>query len=424
MHDVHLSLLALRHAVEAVQRTSKNDRDRLLGRVLTVARLLRSDRVLALAIQDLERDALAADSILVERAAESIVTQAERIFYELGDLYRDRGSTWRKIVDEHASLVVRVANNETLAAVLDRVAAPVGRAAAGLTTEDLEPFSSNVRPKLLSAIERAGDPAKLNQVQNYLEQLKALAEHAPRLIRFRRLCTTSSLAGIVGRLNRLLEEWERRLSEGPSGFNWIIPDSNGLEEDVALIASRIELYLAGRRSHRMVLFRAKVYFEHFFCHEAREVVKSEEDRVEEARRAGREAQAQREIMLRRHLERFIFQEGFFPITEASASRGRLDLLIAEADAAAIRPLVVEIKQAVRIYNDTIDAKEVEAAIKEARTEISRYTGHLRARPGWEAIEPLVVVFHTSVQDVSPLEDDATILIDIGSRSPSQLRARV
>src|SRR5262249_7490413 len=145
-----------------------------------------------------------------------------------------------------------------------------GSGPAGLVHEDLEPFTSNVAPKLLKAIADANDPQKLDQVTVYLERLKGLTEQSRRLGRFRRLCATGSIGGIVARAQALLADWDTRIAAGPTGVNWIVPDPNGVEDDLTLVASRIESYLAGRRSRRLVLFRAKVYFEHFFCREARQ----------------------------------------------------------------------------------------------------------------------------------------------------------
>lgn len=425
MEDVRLSLEALKRAVQATSETPRTDRDRVLGRVLAVARLLETDAVLASAVRDLEHDAFAADSAQVERASGDILARVERVFYELGDLYIETGSPWRRIVDAHPQVLARVSKSETLATVLHRVGTVLsGSGPAGLLHEDLEPFTANVAPKLRNAITAADEPRKLHQVSAYLDELDVLTEQSRRLVRFRKLCATGSIAGIVARARTLLADWQARVAAGPSSAGWIVPDSNNLEDDLPLVASRIETYLEGRRSRRLVLARAKVYFEHFFCEEARQVLVAEEGRVAAAKAAGTQAKARRELELRRHLDRFVFLEGYFPITEASAGRGRLDMLIADADAAGIRPFVIEIKQAARIDPDTVDAADVVKAIEAARREIPQYVGHLRARRGWEDIEPLVVVFHTSIVDVSHLEDQDTILINIGTRSPSQLGSGV
>lgn len=421
MEDVRLALDALNRAVHAVQEVPKTDQSRLLGRVLAVARLLKTDAVLAGALKDLEHDALAADAKMIERASSEILNAVEKAFYELGDLYIETGSPWQKIVDAHPDALARVSAPEKLSTVLKRVAGVLGGGAAGLTHADLEPFAANVAPKLLSAIDAAGTPRELKPVVQHLDVLTTLAGQSRRLAQFRRLCATGSIAGIVERTRSLLADWEARIAEGPSGPRWLVPDTNGLEDDLPLVASRIESLLAGRRSRRLVLFRAKAYFEHFYCREVRKVLEEEEARVKELQLAGKEASARRELELRRHLERFIFQEGFFPIAEASAGRGHLDMLIADADTAGIRPLVVEVKQAARIAPDTVKSAEVAAAIAAARGAIPQYVGHLRSRNGWEHVEPFVVVFHTAIEDVSPLGDDNTILIGIGTRTPSNLR---
>ncbi|MFT3697726.1 MAG: hypothetical protein QM831_31595 [Kofleriaceae bacterium] len=420
MEDVRLSINALNEAVQAVSQTSKVYRSRLIGRVISVARLLRSDPILANAVRDLEHDQMSADAAKIERISNEILENVEETLYELGDLYLEHNSAWKRMVDELSETVARVSTSEPLAVVLKRVATGIDRRPAGFLHRDLEPFASNVIPKLVAGIE-ASDGKERREVLAYLERLKAYAEQSRQLDDFRRLCATGSVQGIVQRLQALLAEWETRIEKGPTGENWKLPDPNGLEEDLPMLASRVESFLAGRRSARLVLLRAKVYFEHFYWREARDVLEQEEARVQKAKSEGKEAKARRELELRRHLDRFIFQEGFFPITEASAARGRLDLLISEAGAAGIRPLVVEVKQAVRIDPDDISARDVREAIEAARREIPQYVGHLRARLGWEHIEPLVVVFHTAGEDVSMFEDSGTILINIGSRTPSQLR---
>ncbi len=420
MEDVRLSLDALTRAVQAVNETA--DRDRVLGRILCVARLLKTDAVIANAITDLEHDELAADSAKIEQGAKEILGRVETVFFELADLYACHGSSWQRIVDAHPDLLARVTTNETLPGVLRRVRSVSSRGRAGLAHADLEPFTTTVSPVLRTAIDAAKDPKTLTQVSQYLDQLDALTEQSRRLVRFRALCATGSVAGVVARVRSLLAEWDARIAGGPSSDNWIVPNSNGLEHDLPLVASRIEGYLSGRRSRRIVLFRAKVYFEHFFRREARELLEREEARVAKERADGGNPKAQRELVLRRPLDRFIFQEGFFPITEASAGGGNLDMLIADADAAGIRPLVAEIKQAARIQPDDVRLDDVANAIDAARKEVPSYAGHLRARRGWEDVEPLVVVFHTSIDDVSRLEDASTILVNIGTRTPSQLRS--
>ncbi|HVV86146.1 MAG TPA: hypothetical protein VHE35_23980 [Kofleriaceae bacterium] len=415
MHDVHLSLLSLRRAVEAV--AEAGDYERLLGRVLAVARLVRGDRLLAAAAKDLERDPLARDAATVAAAADRILVAADQIEYELADLYHPATCpAWVTIVDAPPDLLVRWHPEALLRDVLrNRRQRPL------LSEGDVLRFCAGPMPKLIEAIEQAAHPS-LAVVTQYLQQLKRHAAQLEHLDRFRKLCATGSVAGIVARLDRLLDEWDRRLRQGPDGPDWALPPLDVLGSDVALLASRVETFLAGRRTRRFVLHRAKAYFEHFFRDEAREVLGQEEARVAAERAHGKHPKAQRELSLRRHLDRFIFQEGFFPITEASAAAGNLDMLLADADAAGIRPMVIEVKQAARIEPDSVRASDVRDAIAAARREIAKYQGHLRARSGWEDVEPMVVVFHTSVEDVSELEQDEVMLIYIGSLSPSQLKA--
>lgn len=426
MHDVDLSLRALRRAVNAIEQCREGDQERRVAHVLSLARLLRSDRVLNSAVGDLSLPGLDGDAVRIETIANEVAASAEHYLLQLAIEYQRAtpgAEAWRKIVDDGPQHVVRSSTQETLRSLLNRTRIPGSGAQQRpeMTSKDLVAFGTDVIPKLEHAIGRTSSPMEMQATTAILAELKKLAEKTRRLRSFQLLAGSASIANIVRRFDALRTLWEQRLAQGPNNENWSIPDSDGLEHDASTIAAKIESFLEGRRSQRLVLYRAKVYFEHFFCEEARAAIVAEEARVEAAAAGGGTAQAQRELVLRRHLDRFIFQEGFFPVTEASASRGNLDLLLADADRIGIRPLVAEVKQAARIAPDTIGSNDVRAAIDSARAEIPRYAGHLRARPGWEAVEPVVVVFHTSIEDVSALEDEATILIDIGTRSPSRVR---
>jgi hypothetical protein len=420
MHaDVELSLEVLRKSVALIAGW-REDRRRLLAHILAFGRLLQSDRVLKHALQDLRGDPFERDAAQLDQFERELLKQVEDCFLELGHAYRDRHSPWRKIVDRRNDVIGRARTQESLAAILERVATPFGqRESANLTREDGIRFLEQL-PKLTSEIANVSD-GSLQPVSVHLEKIRVLAEQLRRLDGFVKL-TQGAASAIVERLGERVREWEARLQAGPASADWNVPETEGLEHDIPILAARIEQALNGRRSLRLVLFRAKVFFEHFYCIEARAAVELEEARVRKADAEGDSAQAQRERGLRRHFDRTIFQDGFFPITEASAARGRLDLLLAAADGAGIRPLVAEIKQAVRINPDNIKAADVRKAVDAARGAISKYAGHLRSRPGWESIEPIVVVFHTSIEDVSALEDEATILIDIGKNSPSRVSA--
>lgn len=418
MIDVELSLDALSKHVRAIE--ASEDKPRQLGHVLALARLLRSDRVLSATLRDLEGDALAVDAARVSEISRTLEDGVETSLRRLAYEYQRVGpeaDAWRAIVDEREH-TGKASTKEPFKALLHRLRIGNHEAGpAGLRPNDVISFAE----LSISPLEQRASASRVEAgVLYHLRQLKAFAEGYRKLHDFEVLCNAGAVTSIARRFDELLTVWEQRLLEGPKGENWTLPDDGGLHRDARTIASRLETALAGRRSRRLVLYRAKVYFEHFFYIEARAALKAEEKRVADAKADGRRASAQRESVLRHPFDRFIFQEGFFPITEAKASRGRLDMLLTDADNAGIRPLLIEIKQAARIEKDDVSREEVRNAIAEARAEIARYAGNLRAQARWAGIEPMVVVFHTSSDDVSSLADDSTVLIDIGKATPSQV----
>jgi len=421
MIDVELSLDALSKHVLAIESCHDNDADRRLGHVLALARLLRGDRVLSATLRDLEGDALAADATRVAEIGRVLDSSVEGCVRQLALEYQrttDEAHAWRSIVDER-DYTAKVSTGETLKSLLYRMRLGSNDSrTAELTSEDVVAFADVT----LTPLEQRVTAARVNlpNVACQLREMRNLAGRYQKLRAFQVIGNSGDVASIARRFDALLSLWEERLVDGPTNESWGVPDDSGLHRDARTVASRLESALAGRRGRRLVLFRAKVFFEHFFYDEVRGELATEDARVASSRERGDRARARRESVLRRPFDRFIFQEGFFPITEASASRGRLDLLLTDADNAGVRPLVAEIKQAVRLAPDDIGLADVRLAIADARAEIARYVGHLRARPRWAGIEPMVVVFHTSREDVSSLEDDTTLLVDIGTRTPSQV----
>jgi len=421
--DVRFAIDSLRSAVQAIE--GCQHQERVLGHVLSFARLLRSNAVLSNALRDIADDEMARDVARLDAIEADLVAGADEAFRYLSRAYRSPGP-FKNYVDNSLKRVVRQLEQEMLPEFLARVS-PIGGGiehAPNVDSADLAAFAAtaaDIHDRLPAVPELQGVRAKLYELQSTGTGCKRLHD-------FRKRCISGSLTAIAQRAESLLDDWEMLLRGGPSDESWIVPDTNGLEHDVGTLASRLELFLDGKRSRRLVLNRAKAYFEHFFCEDARELIEAEEARVEQPTNSlqdrRKKPKARRELTLRRHLDRFIFQEGFFPVTEASAKRGNLDLLLNDARRAGARPLVAEVKQVVRIASNKIGRKDVESAIRAARSEVQQYAGFLRANEAWQHIEPVVIVFHTSTENVVELETEDVILIDIGPLSPSRVRATV
>lgn len=230
-----------------------------------------------------------------------------------------------------------------------------------------------------------------------------------------------SIARLFERLQRFVDAWEGRVTGG-SPVGTLMPD--GLEQDLPALVDQIVVKLEEGIAAGYAIHRVRVLFEHFMRQSLRDELQREEERVPVAAKGGAKkasrARPQREQILQRHLDEFLFREGYFPVTHSAASGGYTDTLVLDrADSSGMPPLLVELKQAVDVLSPgRVVRAHVVAAINLGRGEVARYRGHLATRPRWHGLAPVVVVVHTCREDLSDLNAADVVVIDICDRPPS------
>src|SRR5690606_25420980 len=217
MNDVDLSLRALRRIVAAIEACPEAQRERTLAHVLALARLLRADRVLNSAVQDLGRLEVNGDTARLERIARELSSSAEHYLSELAVEYQratDGADAWKRIVDRNLDLVAKASTRETLPQLLHRTRMTGGeRQRPDFTTKDIVHFANETIPRLQIQI---ANQAVLRAISVMLNVLKDIGGKCSRLLKFQALCNAGSVATITARLEALRVDWESRLQQGPA----------------------------------------------------------------------------------------------------------------------------------------------------------------------------------------------------------------
>lgn len=176
-----------------------------------------------------------------------------------------------------------------------------------------------------------------------------------------------------------------------------------LDRFLSHIAARLR---SGPLAHH-ALSRLKVWVEQFERAEIRtrmdEVLKKEE------------------AVLQPAVDRFLFAEGFFPITHCEAATGSLDTFLSSGAGGKFReasrghhvPLLLELKQ-------TLDGSEadLQRKVREARDQAGLYADHVRAELGWRDAETVAVVAYDRAQRFY-VPDDSVVLLYLGKTKPSE-----
>jgi len=250
------------------------------------------------------------------------------------------------------------------------------------------------------------------QFCNIIDRLDALSLEIGELSELDWLMQQSGVGRVVERLRSFSQTWKGRLL-GLVGMpgGWL---TGGIEQDIPMVIDLIAVQIEMGTARRYAIERLRVFFEHFECAKLRQELKS-----------AKAAKKPCEAILQDAMDRFLFHDGYYPVTHSSASRGSLDTLILERDELlAAPPLLVELKQVTAFEaTDVVSAALVRSAIGEARGEVNRYRAHIASRPQWSGTMPVIVVVHTCVEDVSDMEAADVVLIDLSEATPSRKKRR-
>ena len=205
-----------------------------------------------------------------------------------------------------------------------------------------------------------------------------IGRRAFELARLEDVLRHTSIGRLADRLCAGADSWDAAL-EGGNARPY--SDYIGIEQDLSYFIDSVAAKLDEGRSRMLSLHRLRVLFEHFDCVRIRQSLA--------------ESKAQRERLLQEEMDRFLFHEGFFPVTHSSVSRGNLDTLVLEAvDGYGLPPLLVELKQVTAFDDGGVSRAAVQRAIEGGRGEVACYRNHVSTRPQWVDVLPVIVVVHT------------------------------
>jgi hypothetical protein len=239
-----------------------------------------------------------------------------------------------------------------------------------------------------------------------LDVFDELKRKAEALVEIEELMVRASIGRLVVRIRRYVAVWEGRLDGTyPTGD----VKTNGIEHDLPFFVESVAAKLEEGVARLYALHRVRVLFEHFDRKMLRE-------RLADAEGVGHE----RERILQRAMDRFLFHDGYYPVTHTEASGGNLDtLVLREAERSGLPPLLIELKQVTAFAEPSKATRAgVEAAIAAARGQVERYRGHVATRPAWAGTIPVIVVVHTCAEDLSDIEGPGVVLIDLSAVPPS------
>lgn len=410
--DYQGAVAALRLLAKAISSAAaSDDKRRLRAYLVKVGRAFRDQPILQAALMELrarerhDEETFAQREFRVVQAATVVFTRVATILDPGGPI---RPETLHAI-EQHSSVSARERSPASLKEMFKEAQAsrfPI------FTLDDL-PIFRRVADRLLATLQNAEDrDPHVSGAITQLSDVPRICDDADLAIETRRLLSYLS----TGRNTDLLLDYANAWDAALRGENFrahpthLIQYHEGLEREALVIIDQVVEQLELRTVRRFALHRIRLFFEQFeFSRLRRELKKAETDRQS------------REAVLQRELDRFLFLDGYYPLTHTSASRGYTDTTILErVERAGVPPILIELKQ-VTAFRRPPEAsrRALEKAITTARGEVQRYRGAIASRPQWSGVLPFIVVIHTCSQDVSDLEAEDIILIDLSTTTPSK-----
>jgi hypothetical protein len=399
---------SLRLLGRAVRDCDSKHRDRLSAYIIKLARLVQDNPLLRAAVVELEREERADEDVFAARVSQlSACTLAA--FKQLLCAKDPLGEPAMRIFRNHRPANVRVSAPTSFSEVEQAI--KNGQNVEFLPA-DIVTLNSNFSTKLRDALKGLeDDDQEVTDVLDACDACDALGASASGLLEVESLMKRASIGRLAARLRAYATRWDERLGSAHSSAKLL---SDGIELDIPFFVELVAAQVEEGVIRIYALHRLRLLFEQF-----------EYDVLRARLMAAEIAKEPREKLLQDAMDRFLFQDGYFPVTHSSASRGSLDTLLLEnADNAGVPPILIELKQ-VTSFAEPSEASRaaVVAAIASARGEVERYRGHVATRPQWSRTMPVIVVVHTCNEDLSDLEGDDVVLIDLSPVTPSKKRRR-
>jgi hypothetical protein len=411
MRDDHsAAATTLRRIATTIASTGQEDYARLRAYLVSVGRLCRDHEIVRAAVIELRRREGRDDERFAQRE-QATLGPLTAAFECVADAVTSEGalhaSTWQAIQRAlHAP--GRALPNQTLG---DMLRAARARQLAPLGLDDLT-LLERATEQLLDGLNSCADrDPNVAPIVADLMTIRGARGLAQKVIETRTLLDYRSIGRTVDRLIQHANAWDAALEPdalvGPPSWR------HGLAQDALVLIDRICDELDFRTVRRFALYRLRVFFEEFECERLQTML------------AAPTAERRREAILQDEMERFLFQEGYFTLTNLEASRGNIDMAVVDrVEKAGVPPILVELKQVTDLHKSVRATRAaVASAIETARGEVQRYRSSLASRPQWAGIMPFIVVVHTCVEDVAEFEGDDVILIDLSATTPSGKKGR-
>lgn len=396
---------SLRLLGEAVQACPAEHRPRRSAYIIKLARLVQSNPLIRAAVLEIERQERSDEDALAARMKE-LSERALALFKRLQDAFARLSDGAICIINNFPS-DIRTSAPYSIGDV--KKAINEGRAVEFLPADVLM-FNANYAVRVRGGLKPFADP-QLADVFDVFDEFESLGKDASPLQEVDELMKLASVGRLATRFRDYAARWDERLTgRHPSGQLL----SDGIEHDIPFFVETVVAKLEEGVVRLFALHRLRVLFEQFDCAVLRPKLQAAEA-----------SEKEREEILQDAMDRFLFHDGYFPVTHSSASRGFFDTLVLEnAEISGVPPLLVELKQVTAFANPRkASRKAVTDAISEARGEVERYHGHVATRPQWAGTMPVIVVVHTCAEDLSDLEAADVVLIDLSTATPSKKRKR-
>lgn len=409
--DYQGAVTALRLLAKAISSVASDDKRRLRAYLVKVGRAFRDQPILQAALLELrarehhDEKTFAQRELRVVQAATDVFTRVAMVLDSEGPVHPET----LRVVEQHSSVAAR---ERFPASLRDMLREAQNSRFSTFTLDDL-PIFRRAAERLLATLQGAED--RDPHVSGAIAQLRdvpRICNDADAAIATRGLLNHLSTSRNADLLLDYANAWDAALrgetfEARPTHH---IEYHEGLEHEALVLIDEVVEQLELRTVRRFALHRLRLFFEEFEFSRLRRELKNAE-----AKKRPREA------VLQQEMDRFLFLDGYYPLTHSSASRGYTDTTILErVERAGVPPILIELKQ-VTAFRRPSDAsrRELERAIATARGEVQRYRGAIASRPQWSGVLPFVVVVHTCSQDVSDLQAEDVILIDISPVTPSK-----